>query len=367
MKKLLPLLILLAATSAASAATVYGRIENIIGDARTNTVVLVPRGTPYFIGDTMVGSGPVTLNTAGNGDWSSYLHAGDYTAVYNGRDRINFSVPPGEGAYTIRALTTTSLTYVYRIPPATSSTLAGMGDVRDAETATDGQALVKRPDGIWRPVKVVEAGASTITIGNATQAVLIPGALSVPTISTPTITSGSLNLSNQIDVAVGGTGRTNLTTDYLLAGNGTNPVQLVQVGSGLSMSSGVLTATAGGGSATNAFGIDVDSFSTNATATAIWTNAIATNYTSRVQVQVTGAGPTNSASYNLDGLFRRGSGNVSKVATNNVSTLESDAGMHAWLAEDTTDQAVKLWVAGDDDQPCGADHINEWPRRVLGS
>jgi hypothetical protein len=354
MKKLLTFLILLAATLAASAATVSGRIENIIGDARTNTVVLIPRGAPYFIGDTMVGSGPVTLNTDNNGDWSTYLYAGDYSAIYNGRDRINFSVPPGEGSYTVRSLTTSGLTYVYRIPPATSSTLSGMGDVRDADLAAIGQAIVKRSDGLWGPGTVVggstnitDSGTNTLIRGGLlADSIVATNGFSAPSITTPIVNGGSLNLSNQIAVAVGGTGRTNLTKDQLLAGDGTNPVQLVTVGSGLSFFSGVLSATAEGGSATNVFGIDVDSFSTNATATAIWTNAMATNYTSRVQVQVTGAGPTNAASYNLDGLFRRGSGNVAKVATNNVSTMESDAGMHAWLAEDTTDQAVKLWVSG---------------------
>jgi hypothetical protein len=390
MKKLLTLLILLAATQAASAATVYGRIENIIGDARTNTVVLIPRGTPYFIGDTLVGGGPVTLNTDGNGDWSTYLYAGDYTAIYNGRDRINFSVPPGEGSYTVRSLTTSGLTYVYRIPPATSSTLAGMGDVRDADLAAIGQAIVKRSDGFWGPGTVVDGVGSTNYQPASTRLTAIAAAGLVDGAGTMIISNSTfkgafegipggtndlIGLTQSTNVwandirnaagtgapgfsqglTLGGVTRTDWPTGSTTSSNwAALTVNDDAYGAGWNGSTNVPTKNAlydkieglgtGGGSATNIFGIDIDAFSTNNTDTCIWTNSVPADSAQRVLVQVVGAGPTNAASYNLDGMFRRTSGNVSKVSTNNVSTMESDANLHAWLSEDTTN--VKLWVKG---------------------
>jgi hypothetical protein len=65
------------------------------------------------------------------------------------------------------------------------------------------------------------------------------------------VNAGSINLTNALGVASGGTGRTNLTAGRLWAGNGTNALDEVIPGSGLSLSGSAgstrtLTATASG-------------------------------------------------------------------------------------------------------------------------
>lgn len=55
-------------------------------------------------------------------------------------------------------------------------------------------------------------------------------------ITTPEVTANQLILTNPLAVLVGGTGKTNLTTDRMMSGNGTNSFDEVIIGTGLNLS-----------------------------------------------------------------------------------------------------------------------------------
>lgn len=90
-------------------------------------------------------------------------------------------------------------------------------------------------------------GASGITVGSETN-LTVSGALTANTLEIGTIT-----LTNELAVPSGGIGRTNITVGSLLAGNGTNQLDEVTIGSGLELQGSAggareLVATGGGGS-----------------------------------------------------------------------------------------------------------------------
>jgi hypothetical protein len=70
--------------------------------------------------------------------------------------------------------------------------------------------------------------------------------------TTETMYVGTISLTNQLDVANGGTGKTSLGSGKVLFGNGTGPVKEVSLGSGLAYDSqtDTLSGTGGGGGST---------------------------------------------------------------------------------------------------------------------
>ena len=152
------------------------------------------------------------------------------------------------------ATTATSVRIGATAAPTQALSVTGRVTVAPSGTTEDntynGSLVVTRPTASGQYINLVRSGSFiwsigysyntsnfAIGIGNATDSSFTSPAFSINS-------SGAVSLSTPLGVASGGTGRNTLTTDRLLAGNGTSAVQQVTVGSGLSLSAGTLTATA---------------------------------------------------------------------------------------------------------------------------
>lgn len=105
--------------SVATAATVTGTVRDVTGDLVTNArVVFHPLVNPQIeTGGTVLTSSSKTV-IATNGTFSTTLEQGDYRVQIGSRDAFLIAVPNDAETYSIDSLTTSALTYVFNLPPA---------------------------------------------------------------------------------------------------------------------------------------------------------------------------------------------------------------------------------------------------------
>lgn len=206
------------------------------------------------------------------------------------------------------------------------------------------------------------------------------------TITLNAISVGTLELSNAIAMAVGGTGATNaagarsnlgtdnadnLTSGTVANARLDNDIQrvanitystgdilyasasgLTNLGIGssgqvLKVSGGVPTwgtdNTSAGGTNVFSYDIDANGVTTNdSTAVTLSTTAIARDSGVTVDADVYCFGQTNGASYRLLATYRNAGGTVTTVGTNNLSTIESVSNLHVWPEVSGTNLLIRV-------------------------